>query len=486
MLRRFLRRTERAAVVTLPVSTAVQEIHVVLGLQWQTVLGTDLHTRARRKARAAGATHWVHAGGRAESVGMAWLPSRAPALARRTVAHAGAQLFARSMPAGIYVLAWALDDGRYWVAMARDGQVLGNGDAILPSREEALAVLHRARMRFGDSLRCLGAAAELLPAAADEDPIRRRAMDLPALAAMASAASLLQPVRVALYRLPAPVIGLLLMALAGVAVQTWWRAQGVADAPEFRGALEQQGAPHVLVDAQAEWSLAIARQTAGLSAVTPRGLQQLWAALGRLPVMQSGWGLQRMHCDFSGAEWRCTASYRRLSRHALARGFTNTLPPHWRLHWDALDSVQADFIVSADASALPLTASASAPPGLLPAADALQPLRPLLRRVDVGRAGPLALVAPLDANGVPLPRPVRLEVPVQRPVTLEGPWRSIVVAAPALATGIAWQRVEIDVQLAAQAGLATSTFMASLYGVSYENRFEDAVPAQPQQFRYRD
>lgn len=468
-----LRRMTRPEAVMLPVSAGNQDLQIVLGLQWHTILGTDLHARARRKARAAGATHWVHAGGRAESVGMAWLPRRASVMgARRTAAHAGAQLFARGMPAGIYVLGWRLDDGRYWLAMARDGQVMGNGDAILPTRTAALEALHRAQARFGNGLRCLGAAAELLPEAADDDRLRQGAIDPAGLAAAATAASLLQPARAAVYRLPIPVVGLLLAALAGTATQIWWRSQaGPGSAPaELEATLDRAGP--VQAEPGARGPQAAAEQPTGPRRVTARGVQQLWMALGELPAVQSGWALQRMQCSLSGAAWNCAAGYRRLSPHALARSFAQSVPAHWRLNWDELDSVQAGFAVAADVSASVVAASAMAGPGLMPSADVLQPLRPLLRRVEVGRPATLPLAASPDDPGDPAPP---RGVLIQRPVTLEGPWRSIVLAAPALAAGIAWQRVAIEVRPGAHAGLTASMFMASLHGVSYASHVEDAA-----------
>src|SRR5690625_4149413 len=44
---------------------------LILGLQWEAILGRDLTREARRRAQRRGATHWSHAGGRAEVVGMA-------------------------------------------------------------------------------------------------------------------------------------------------------------------------------------------------------------------------------------------------------------------------------------------------------------------------------------------------------------------------------------------------------------------------------
>ncbi len=499
-LRGFLSRRRRAGagssqlagVVLLPAAAQGREFLVVLGMAWHTILGKDLASQARRRARQAKATHWVHAGGRAESVGTVRLTRQALVLAGLPATrelHSAAQLFARSSGAGVHALAWRLNDGRCWFVLARDGQVLGSSDTVFESALDAAQALHAAYARFGAALQYAGDAAGLLanrgPDAVSSQagsgqpgqerqglcepdfvrtdfPFQDAAFDLSMLAANASAASALQGRLGRLPNLPLPVAGLAGLALAGWMAQLAWQP---ASAPAVQAPEPQEQ----VLDPAMQWQLALDGFMAATLVPTYQGLEALWLAVGELPLRPQGWLLREVQCDLAqGVRWKCAAHYRRLNRLATNEGLVGRSLPGWHLQWNSLDDVSALFSLEVQALALRLPVSEPAALRYFPGADSLQQIRALFSRVEVGLPRPVGLSVPRDASGAELPNPGGLAMPRQRSILLHGPLRSLALLGPSLTESIAWRGLTVSLDPAATASIDRSVLVATLSGVSYE------------------
>lgn len=458
-----------AAEAILPAQVFGRDILIVLGMQWHTILGGDLAAQARRRARRAGATHWVHAGGRAESVGTIRLARRILAAGRLGIAreaHSGAQLFARRNPSGIHAAAWRLEGGRCWLALVRDGQVLGNGDTVFETPAQAGLALQAAQARFGSALQCTHEAAALLsPDPAPGSQAAAETPDLSVLASSATAASALQRVPLGGRWLLLPAAG-----LCGVlAMAAWWRATQTWTPPVLPAA-DSPSVAELEAEGVRQWQRAIDAFLQGAKVPGQQSLDALWLAIGELPVQPAGWLLEGAQCDAaSGSGWHCAVRYKRLNRLAGNEGFMAIVPGAWQMNWTSLDEVTARFRLAAPAHGLDSVTLASTPRlRFFPDADALQRIRAAFGRVDVGPAQPVPIAIPRDAAGKELPRPPDIALPQQRTIELQGPLRSLVLIGPSLTARIAWTRLSLRIDPAAAVSLRSSVLLATLSGVSYE------------------
>lgn|GEM_PF-377186 len=458
-----------AGAVMLPAHVSGRDILVVLGLHWHTILGGDLAAQARRRARKAGATHWVHAGGRAESVGTIRLARRALGAGRLGIAreaHSGAQLFARRNPSGIHAMVWHLEDGRCWMALARDGQVLGNGDIVFATQNEAALALQAARARFGAALQCTHEVAALLShEQIAEFQATADAPDLPALASAATVASALQKVALGGQRVLLSAAGL----CAALAMATWWRTTQTWTPPPLPVA---DSIPLAVIEADRvrRWQEAIDAFLRGSLVSSHPSLEALWLTLGKLPLQPAGWLLDGAQCDAtSRSGWHCTVRYKRLNRLADNEGFMALVPTAWQVRWTSLDEVTASFQLAGPAHGVDRAMLASVPARrFFPDADVLQRIRAAFGRVDVGPAQPVSIPAPRDASGIELPLPPGIALPQQRLIELQGPLRSLALIGPSLTSRIAWTKLTLRIDPAAAVSIRSSVLHATFSGTSYE------------------
>lgn len=460
---------ESAGAAILPAHVSGRDILVVLGLHWHTILGGDLAAQARRRARKAGATHWVHAGGRAESVGTIRLARRALGTGRLGIAreaHSGAQLFARRNASGIHAMVWHLKDGRCWLALVRDGQVLGNGDTVFATPNEAALALQAAYARFGAALQCTHEAAALLPhEQAPGFQVTADAPDLPALASAATAASALQKASLGGQRVLLPAAGL----CAALAMVAWWRTTQTWTPPPSPVA---DNIPLAVIEADRvhRWQESIDAFLRDTRVPSHLSLEALWLAIGKLPLQPAGWLLDGAQCDaMSSADWHCVARYKRLNRLADNEGFMALVPAAWQVRWTSLDEVTASFALAGPAHGLDRAMPAPATPRrFFPDADVMQRIRAAFGRIDVGPAQPVSVPAPRDASGIDLPLSAGIVLPQQRLIELQGPLRSLALIGPSLTSRIAWTKLTLRIDPAAAVSLRSSVLHATLSGTSYE------------------
>ena len=100
-------------------------------------------------------------------------------------------------------------------------------------------------------------------------------------------------------------------------------------------------------------------------------------------------------------------------------------------------------------------------------ASQLQQIRPAFGLLGISDATDIAVAAPLDAEGRPLPRPAGLAVPRQRGISVAGPLRSFVLLAHS-PPPMAWRHLSLEVAPERQVGIAQSRLAAHLEGVLYE------------------
>lgn len=457
---------DASSLVLQSVATPGPDVVLALGLQWHAVLGADLPAQARRRARQVGAGQWVHGSERSESVGTATLP----AWARRRGAppiHAAAQALARRFPHGLIAAAVALDDGRRWVAVVRDGLVVGTGDRVYPDADQAVHALRDLVQRHGPALRLVGQAAALIAGEANTDPTGQRD-EAPPLAFSDLLAELgpgtrLQSVGTRWRDVPMP------LAVAGTVVLVAWTGSMLKQwgwwfRPSVPATVAQAAPP-----ADDLWRAALDETARTLPHPDVAALHTALAALAALPRQPAGWAIQRADCTARAAGgWSCRAHFRRATRLATNAGFLAHAWPQWQLHWEPLDEVVARFSVDGAPRVVSWSTLKAREHWLHEGVTRLQRIAPVFSRIGLAAPIPVPVREPRDAAGQPVPLPVGLPAGFSgQAVTLDGPMRSMTLVGQALSEAVAWRALEMRFEPQADAGPAQSLFMATLQGTIY-------------------
>ncbi len=464
-------RPQRAAWWPVPVRVAARAsdgsaLDLILGLHWEAILGRDLTREARRRARQRGATHWSHAGGRAEVVGMTRLDA-APRPPWRTPC-AAAQGFARLAGPGVHLAAMPLpeDLGGFWLAVVRDGQVLTGGDRVLAGDDECAQAWHTWHERFGDTLTLWGdgspcGTAELRP------------LNWATLAAHVGPTAILHASRGGLGTPRAAAPRLAAFALASVfplaALWWWWQLDSAPTTPAAAVGESLPG-PEVWREALANWY----RDT---SLPTVQTLQQLVIGVLQVPASLRGWDVQRVSCQRTErSRWQCSAAYRRATPGARQEGLVAALPDAWHVQWRDLDHFDASWsFVGAERSVSPAQLQPD-PERWFTDADRLLRWRPAWQRLEVGAVESIAL-RPRLADGQPAPPvPRGWHPPSRRSLLLYGPLRSLSVLDEALTRRIAWHALDIQFGDEPRPDLVRSALMLTLQGVLYESASSGPEP----------
>lgn len=463
------------ASVIVPLRVRDRNVHLVFGMQWHTILGTDLSLQARRKARAVGAVYWVHAGGRSESVGTVHLTAAAGIGTRRGwrgEAHSAAQIVATRHPTGTHAWVQMLPDGRYWVVIVRNGQVLNRGDVVVDDLVAARACIEQAQERFGSELNLLEDTPELVAhassphASSQRDEERARAM-LTRLLRDAGPRTLVQKSPVGV-RVPA-VMGVLALASATV---FWLQRQPDGPAGVHIGHTHHS----VQVDerqAETLWLQAFHDALQEHALPTHEGLGNLWQRIVQMPVRRRGWRLGHVHCQARGDLWHCRATYVRDDLRASAGALTGPDLPSAQLRWTSLDEAVAHFEVEVQRHPIDLHALRETAPGMIIDADALQALRPLLGSIRIDAPRPIPMIPPRTGEGLVPPRPRTLPQLQARSVTLQGPMRFVALLGPELTRRIKWEEVNVQLSPGVRPGLRASALTATLRGRVIEWRAPD-------------
>lgn len=409
---------------------------LVFGMRWFPIIGSHVDALARKRARDARATHYVYGGLRAAAVGCARLRGRPKAC------YAAAQVFAHAHPQGTAAALLTLDDGRAWLVASQDGAVMARTDRI-----------------YGSAAQATQALAELGVLYPGLELMSPRQLDVATLASWLDPAAALWRVGTLLGRLPMPVQGmvaLLLFALFAPPAWQAWRtrspARPAADAP---------------VDAAQAWRNAMSAYAARTPVHSSSQMGQVFGSLRKLPAGVRGWALQSAQCRPDGRDWACSASYARVAPNATNGEFADALPAERKAHFQTLDEARMVWRVPGlpvllDPAALPRPAQTD-----IVLAGALQRIRPVFAQIALGESSLLAVPAPLDARGQPLPPPAGLPRLRRRSLSLRGPLRSFSLFANPPAT-TAWSEIALVLAAGREPTSKGSALTAHLQGVVYE------------------
>jgi len=408
---------------------------LVFGLRWSPLVGSRPDLLARKRARLAGASHYVYGGNRSAAVGCTRL--RQPPKA----CYSAAQLFALAHPDGMAAGLLAMSDARVWLVAAQDGAVLARTDRIFATADLARSALQELTASYpGIDARLF----ELTPA------------DLPP-----QPAAILWRTGSGWSALPrsGKVIGGLLLALTlGFSVPAGWRAwhRTTAAVPDATSVAPARA-----------WNDALARTAAALPLHAPAVTGRLFASLRRLPLNRRGWSLRDASCRPGGAAWRCEASYVRAAPGATFAAFSAGLPPSVQPSLKQLDLAQMQWRLGQPSARLTLAQIPSAHATSQGLASALQRIRPAFQEISLSEAAALPVVPPRDAQGRTLPQPQGLPALRQRVLRLQGPLRSFALFDPAMAPS-AWSELGLTHRALSEPTVNLSALSAHLHGVVYE------------------
>jgi len=407
----------------------VGQVTLAFGLDWVPVL--DDPEAASAQARREGAGHQVLSGNPPAALGLA------RGLPPRDACWSAADLLARQHPQGSVACVLPLDPHTWHVLACHEGVVLARADRSYPDADLAA--------RAVDALRLACPRLRLLPADDGAEAL---------LQGLARQAAGVPPMRHVRGRVRPLAVSAVLVSVAAAA----WGWGGLA------GSARVDAAP----DPRAAWEAALARTLARQPIHGEAGTRSLLQALQAQPVRAAGWVLQGLRCQPGDGAWQCHSEYRRLDPRADNRGLLQAAPADWRLEFPSLDTARAAW-------RLPLPGRA-AEPARLPSsalvardwASALQAVSPAFTalRMDPPRA--LAVPAPHDAQGRPLPEPPDLPSVATRALRVEGPLRSAELLAP-LVRSVSWRKAHLSHASGTRPSLRHSRLILHLEGSLYES-----------------
>ncbi|MFC4274754.1 type 4b pilus protein PilO2 [Achromobacter aloeverae] len=411
---------------------------LVFGMRWFPLVGSRPDTLARRRAREARATHYVHGGTRAAAVGCTRLRCRP------RPCHSAAQAFAQSFPQGLAAGMLTMTAGQAWLVATQDGAVMARTDRVYAHRDQALAELEQFYPGLASAMHLL---------------------DLAALAANLGPSTTLWRLSPWVGLAPAGARGCGVLLAAGLVAGAAWQAWRLWRPPATPAARA--------LDPLAAWQAALARQAAALPLHDAAWLGRVFLSLRQLPIHARGWRLASARCAAQASGWRCEARYRRLGPGGTNQTFADAPPARGQAgfdgpHFEGLDDARVAWRVAAGPGAgVDVDALSRRQAGDIRLGSLLQTLQPAFGSLTLGAAAALPLTPPLDEAGLPLPRPAGLPVLYSRPVLLHGPLRSYALfqAPPAKA---AWQEVTLALTPGRRAEAAGSVLTARLQGVVYE------------------
>lgn len=420
--------------------------NLVFGLDWLPLLGVHTRKQVMAKARRYRATHCVTPSEHAAAMGLIQFSrTEAP---HREPHYSAAQIVAGMYPSGTVAVSIAIQPGRYWLVAVHEGAVIARTDILLGSSQQVSGLLDELRLAYAH-IRHL-------------DPGREKsgAPDLEALAVAADDRALL-------WRISARWVP---KSLSALAVFVSVVAVGVAFAASAAGRwLSGQPVPGP-VSAQAAMHAWVSARSAATALVRVHGvdgMRQLLLSLYRVPVQVSGWHLVNVLCKPLSSTWRCTASLRRGSDHASNQRLMASAPTGWALRFLSVDDVEAEWVV-VDA-AIPL-ADTILNDGLWGDKYWLSSLQHISRAFVTLKASPAVVqkfAGPVDAQGVPVPRPEAFRGYQVRSLLVEGPLRSYSLLLPNL-TGVRWQQVALTFKSSELPTLRQSRLHLSAKGERYE------------------
>lgn len=431
-----------------PVLLSLANSTLVFGLDWFPLLGAQAQRQSKRLARRYRASHLVFSGEQVAAVGLVSLRLRGTA--RKQQHHSAAQVLAGLFPNSTVALILPLPGQQgWWMAAVHQGTVIARTDRRYPSLELAVVALDDLRLAY-PQLRYLDASNTDTPTLSQIESSLGQQSALHKVVRWNSV-------------LPLPVqLFVLILLLVLLLPKMWqgWREKAVSASPVAHA------------DAGLLWQQAIAQAVQSRFLHGVPATHALLESFYQLPVNLAGWQLNQAECIAGASRWACSASYLRQTRWASNYGFLNLTPTDWTSRFPSMDLVRVAWSVPVGTSPLAnqaLKATADIDRHWL---SELQAIRPAFTQMTVGQPVVVPVAAPLNQQGLPLPRPDGLPMYAYRSVQINGPLRSFALVLPHV-SAMQWRRALLTLSDNAPATLASSQLSVSFQGDLYE------TPSQP-------
>lgn len=412
---------------------------LVLGLQWQPVVGRNPDSQARRKSRLHQATHLILADDPVATFALAWMDGTSEKDGKPL--YSAAYSFAQLFPDETVAVIKDLGEHGCWLVAAHEGSVIAGTDTIYesvgPARDE-LKILYQAypQLHYLDN----GAAPELalLAASADARHILHSASGWRRL-----------------WSAPIGILSILLLACS-----IWaWREYG--SAPIGDNTMLPS------VDPNSAWDSVIQAYERGRYLHGVGDTQAILRSLGDLPVRISGWALKTAECSPAERWWQCQADYERIQPVATYNGFLSAVSTSWSTSFPDLNRAQSRWQVKSGAVPLARRWLSDARQNERILLSELQRMQAAFSRMEIGPSVPASIVSPVDSAGLSIGKPDGYAGYAQRRVSISGPLRSVSILLPHVAV-MSWRRLVLTLQEQDAPDLRRSRLFFTLEGTLYE------------------
>lgn len=418
----------------------VESLNLVFGLDWFAILGGTVTREVRRIVRQQKATHAVHAGDDAASVGVTSLSTGK----RSGTLYSAAQLVARQFSTGVVALVVPLDHNQWWLVAVHEGAVIARTDYVCASQEHARERVAQLRHAYPN-----------LTLLNDE----QGQPSLSDLVDAVHADAELRRVTHGTRFLSRPYYGL---ALVAVVVYVFYRAELIADL--FGG----PDAPSSLaVSTQDAWAEALRELTRAHWIHGMAGSTGVLLSLYGLPVQLKGWRLHHAECIAQKSKWNCHADYGRDDPGTSNDRFLNAALPSWDVSFTPLEQARVRWNLTAAGRAMGQAALPSAQHIERSVFSALQAIRPAFALMNIDAPERLPVPVPRDEQGHAIAPPPGLPRYRMRAVRIQAPLRSFSLFLPHTRY-MAWRRVVLNVDPHVRPDLTHSRLNVTLQGALYE------------------
>ena len=424
---------------------------LVFGMHWSVVIGARPQVLAAKRARAAGATHFVCTGQRTSAVGLV-------AIERRTgwqywSAAASFALQHASQPTAAII---RLPEAGFWLIATRNAAVLSRTDRVFDSYAQACEALSA----LVQDIPTLHLVSE------DDDP---HGHGYRALLAEGEASPRLTFVAWRVRVVPKSIAfgACVVLGVAGGVAVAWFhfgpRPNPAEDTPRQLAQAESHAAA---------WR--DARRLAALAAW--QGGATFFPVLDRfrqLPVVLAGWVLAEADCRWRDAAWHCAATYGRQTVVATNAVFS----AQYAALFNEQDAIA--FLPFSQAQVRWTQAGETAPRDFSTLQSSawiernfstrLQRYEPAFLRLSMGTSEPLLIPPPIDPlTAQPLSLDPTAPVLRQRAIEIEGPLRSFALLDD-IETAAAWQQITLRWSAGSPVAINQSPLHLVLKGEIREN-----------------
>jgi hypothetical protein len=434
---------------------------LAFGLSWAFIATAGGRDEALKRARAAGASHYIYRG---QQLGMGTLDA---AEAASLKVFPAAHVAAKHLP-GNAICALSIGVGEYWIAAISNGNPTST-DLFLQEADDAAALEHVRQI-----------AAKVYPGGAPsvytniqgsgiDDARSYSADDL--FDALVSESETLQQLPKQSASIPKPVLigAVVVMVIGGIHEgYDWWQQKQRAKAALLQANSE--------VDPAQAWAQALSAWESGKAAADGYGLLLARNQLVHVPVRWDGWVLGTASCQ-AGApgggatgfqrSWTCQAQYTRGPSATVNRQMAKVLPAGWQVQFTPLNGLLVTWSFMQPARPLSVPALPKADYFKVEVASRLQEILPALASDVPYTFVPVDIPAPKKRDGTALPTPPEAQGITVAAISVKAPMRSIdaLIKANVAAT---WQAITISYDNQDPKGsLKASSVMAEAKGEMY-------------------